>query len=308
MDRKHKISNNIQATVTALQQLTLSKADLAEQERARHFQDLDYAETQQKLEDLKVPADLLVFIPRAPGAYHGVKEETRKNKRGLFSLYKAFPPAQKFTNTRIRNKKLASAIKTQGQHFQSNNKHILAGIIEVGTEINEIGKRLKSTIYRHQDLPEIFRQAFDRNQINLQRRQHLESVIQGLRTEFQLYISLYEGLKATYDKCVNLALLQEDSIADGLRQIEDVIFAIQHLSRPKTDIRPTPEDYKEARQSGRNNRFNSFPNHHRRRGFRGRGRGRRSFRGRNPYFQGRSGPQQQYNQNGNRFGNNPGRP
>mmetsp|Transcript_10992 Transcript_10992/g.21621 ORF Transcript_10992/g.21621 Transcript_10992/m.21621 type:complete len:303 (-) Transcript_10992:459-1367(-) len=282
----------LQTLATAFNQVALSDKDQDQKLREKFFDKVNFKETKKSLDELGVPQELRYHIPREPADFKRLSDEARKARRNKFAVYKCFPASVTF-RTSNKNKKLDTAIKTLGQHFQSNVKHNLGASIEIATSLLKIGKEFRKLIQEHSSVPQFFKQALQKG-VDFNDPNNIEYIVKRLQHEFGLYRAILKDLHATYDKLEDLVFLQDDAAADGIEQIKHICLAIKNLRAAKDNVLPTREDFRGA-QGGYRGRGGRYP-------FNSRGRSRRGRfhdRGRHPRY----GRQYQYNDYNN-YNNN----
>ena len=270
----------------ALEKVVLTEDQKLDRDREEFIAQVNRQEREQKLTDLRIPKHLRPHIPRQPGKFLRLQDEARKAQRAHFSLHKAFPEPLKFLHQHRRNQALSNAIKTLGQRIQTNGKHSLAGTVEINSDLHHVLTDFKQLIIRHQSIPSLFNQ--EHANLNPDLAKYLSSSISA---ELSKYHQIFADLNKIYTKLQALSLLQGDTVADGIEQVTHICLALKNLRPPKTDVKPTSEEFRSAR--GRNQFSRPW------RGRRGSGRGRynRYTRGRGGYQGYQGGYSNQHYQN-----------
>lgn len=285
-----------------LEQLSrlLSKCALTDQEQQEkehkdYFDKVNFEERQRVLDEKRIPKDLRYHIPRDASKYPRLEEQARKTRRQEFSVHKALPPPVKF-RTGNKNQKLGKAISNLGQHFQSNSKHTLGGIIEIASGISHIGEDLGKLILQQLRIPDIIKAAAIAGKFRT--NQDIQQLSEALKKEFSKHTVILKQLHDQYLKLHQLTFLQSDATADGIEQIKALCLALKNLKAAPTNVFPTNREYREA--------VRASPL-----GYRGRGRGYRRpwqrgrFRGRGRFGRGQHTFSNRFNNGGgNGYGNN----
>ena len=274
--------NTIANLAKSLQACIFTPKQLQEQKQKEFLEAVNQEEKTRILNEKKVPEGLRKHIPTTAAKYGRLNEEARKNKRKDFTLHKALPEPIKF-KTGNKNKKLGNAISSLAQHFQSNSKHTLGGLLEVATDISHIGQEIHANLqFQLQQIPRAIRHGYQEGAFRSEIL--IDKFIAHLTAEFDKHLKTLADLQDQCKKLDNLIFLQGDSYADGIEQIKQVCLALKNLKSPANNIYPTREEYREAIRAGPR-RFNNRYQH--RGGYRhrggGRGRGNRGG-GRNNYY------------------------
>mmetsp|Transcript_26166 Transcript_26166/g.42109 ORF Transcript_26166/g.42109 Transcript_26166/m.42109 type:complete len:87 (-) Transcript_26166:77-337(-) len=72
--------SNLKSLAKAIETLHLTPEQIQDKERQAHIQKVNFASTEAKLNEHSIPKSLRIHIPRQPGNWLRLNEETRKIK------------------------------------------------------------------------------------------------------------------------------------------------------------------------------------------------------------------------------------